>query len=860
VTEFYTDVIARDGDILIRFYNEDGLQDYKRVKKGKYEPFYFVPAAKEENTGFQTIHGTPVQKTVANNISEFRTKVKEEKEKGIYNYKTYGLEYPQYLYIYENYKDIKPNTGLINEMILDIEVSTENGYSTPEAATAPITAITMMYPKRNTTFVLGKGEFDTTNYPNVTYIKCNTEREILAKYIQISGYIQGGEQYADFKPDVITGWNVEFYDIPYIVNRIKKELDKGKSYHESVRHIEMKGEKSSFTRCLSLWNEIEDKTFEDRKTYYPRGLPILDYLALYKKFIATFEPQETYKLDHIAYVELGERKLDYSEYGSLHKLFTNDHQKFIEYNIRDCDLIRRIDNKRKLLELVYIIAYGAGVTYIDALGTTRSWDVAIHNYLLDNGIVVSRFNMDDREYSTIPGGFVKEPIRGKHDWVVSFDLTSLYPHLIMGYNIGPDTFLGKVDEPFTAEDVINDEVTKYDYFRNDQVSLAGNGCYFRNDKTSFLSALMKKLFQDRKKAKNIMIKLMEAQTKSKNPEKYDQEISHYNTLQHSLKIRLNSLYGALANKYFRWFDVDLAEAITLSGQMTIKWAAHQVNDHMNHVLGTQDVDYIVAIDTDSIYVRMGDLVKDQATGEQFLDHYCENVIQPLLNDCFEELAMRMGCKEQAMFMKREIISDSSVFLQKKRYGMNVLNKEGVHYDEPKLKIMGIESVRSSTPSACREAIEETIRLILQEDEETVQDYIKEFRKRHREMNVDEIAFNSSANNLKRYSHPKMIYGHKTPIYVKGSLLYNHHRKKFKIEKTTEEIFEGEKIKWFYLREPNPIREEVISLPTSKLPEEFGLHPYIDYNKQFEKGYLEPVKKILDVIGWEPERQNRLVFE
>jgi DNA polymerase elongation subunit (family B) len=854
VTEFYTDVISRNGEILIRYYDEDGVQKTRRVRKGNYKPFYFVPSSKEENTEFQTIHGTPLKKEFANNVSEFKKKVYDEKDGGIYNFKTYGLEHPQYLYIYENYKDMKPNTGLINVMILDIEVSTENGYSTPEDATAPITAITMMYPNRNETYVLGTGEFDTTDYPNVKYIKCTTERQILTKFIQISGYIQGSHKYPDFKPDVITGWNVEFYDIPYIMNRIKKILDNGQEYHKSIKHNVI-NEKSGFARCLSPWNAIEEKIYEEHKTYYPRGVPILDYLALYKKFIATFEPQETYKLDHIAYVELGERKLDYSEYGSLHKLFVNDHQKFIEYNIRDCDLIRRIDNKRKLLELVYIIAYGAGVTYIDALGTTRSWDVAIHNYLLDQGIVVPRFD-DDKDDRTIPGGFVKDPIRGKHNWVVSFDLTSLYPHLIMGYNIGPDTFLGKVDEPFTAEDVINDQVTKYDYFRNDKVSLAGNGCYFRNDQTSFLSALMKKLFQDRKKYKNIMLKLMEAQTKSKNPERYDQEISHYNTLQHSLKIRLNSLYGACANRYFRWFDPDLAEAITLSGQMTIKWAAHQVNDHMNHVLGTQDVDYIVAIDTDSIYVRMGDLVKDQATGEQFLDHYCENVIQPLLNDCFEELAMRMGCKEQAMFMKREIISDSSVFLQKKRYGMNVLNKEGVHYDNPQLKIMGIESVRSSTPSACRAAIEETIRLILQEDEETVQDYIKEFRKKHRQMAVDEIAFNSSANNLEKYERDRF----KTPIYVKGSLLYNHHRKKFNLTKTTEEIFEGEKIKWFYLVKPNPIRHEVFALPTSKLPEEFGLEPYIDYNKQFEKGYLEPVKKILDVIGWEPEKQNRLIFE
>lgn len=833
MSEFYTDVVTRFNKILVRGYR-NGIPFREKVD---YEPFGFLPAKKGSTSPFKTIQGEQVDYKRFDSIRHF--KEYRKKYSDIENFQIYGMDKPEYLYIYENYQDMDYQTHLLKVCVLDIEVSMKEGNPIKEIDDAPcsVTAITLYYPNQDQIIVLGFKDFKKTA-DNISYIKCSSEIELFQKLFRIFNS-------QSFCPDIITGWNIELFDIPYLVNRIRRLFG------------------DDHVKQLSPWNSFDTKEIEiygkPHTVYFPVGIAILDYQKVYKKFVGVFEPQESYRLNHIAFVELGEEKLDYSDYGNLDRLYEENHQLFIEYNIRDCTLIKEIDDKRNLLELVCIIAYGAGVNFSDALGTTRSWDVAIHNYLLDKQIVIPKFEKKELHHHPA-GGFVKDPLRDKYEWLVSFDLTSMYPHLIIGYNIGPDTMKGKLPRNFSYEQIINGDMEEYqEYLKNNNYTVSANACLFDRSKTSFLSDLMVELFQLRKQYKDKMKELKKEKEKSDNPKAYDSEISKYDTLQYSMKVRLNSAYGALLNKYFRWFDIDMGEAITKSGQLTIKWAEAKINELMNRAVGSDNVDYIVAIDTDSVYVNMGPLVKHKNPSDQlkFVNDFCDNVMEPYLDKIYEDLAQTMNCKEQAMHMKREIIADRGVFIAKKRYMMNMIANEDIWYKEPVIKITGIESVRSNTPSSCRKAIEEAIKIILQKDEDALHKFTEEFYQEYKQKSFDEIAFNTTANNLDKYSDPHKIYGYKCPAYTKAAILYNHHRTKLGLEDKIGEIFEGEKVKWCYLKLPNPIAENVIAVPTESFPKELGLLEYIDYQTQFEKSFEEPLKRILDIIGWTTEPVNTL---
>jgi len=823
---FYTNVTQRGNNILVC-----GYMNGKRFKeKIPYKPYLFIPTKKD--TKYKTIDGKSVDKISFDSIKEAKTFIENYSE--IDNFDIFGLTNFNYVYIYDKFKNLKYDSRLIKTLILDIEVSTELGYPDIETANAPITSITMMY--NDITFILGYHDFKTTDQ-NIKYIKCQNETELLMRFVKLFSHDV-------YRPDVITGWNIEFFDIPYCVNRITQVLG------------------DNHAKKLSPFEALEQRTVtylgKENVAFTPIGVNVIDYLNLYKKF--TYTPRESYKLDHIAFAELDERKLDYSEYGTLHSLYVNDHQKFIEYNYRDCLLVKRLDEKLKLLDLVYTIAYNSQCNYHDALATVRSWDVTIHNYLLDRNIVIPNNKTQTSTY-TPAGGYVKSPKTGMHDWVVSFDLTSLYPHLIMSYNISPDTFSGKLNEIFTIDQILERHVEKYhEYLDKNNYSLTGNGCLYTKEKQGFLPALMQDLFNKRKDFKNKMLELKKQNEKEKSKE-LEYEISKYDNLQMAMKIRLNSAYGALGNPYFRWFDLKYAESITLSGQLTIRWAEKYLNKWLNNLLKTKNADYAITMDTDSIYLNMSELVnkfnltdKDQIV--KVLDQFCEKKIQPYLDEIYEDLAKMMRCYWQGMFMKREAISERGIFIAKKRYILNVLNNEGIQYSEPKLKMMGIEAIRSSTPQSCRDSIKEALKIILEKTENDSIEYIQNFKKTFKTLSYDEIAFPRGVNGINKYFDCDTIYRKATPIHIRGALLFNSKLKEMKLENKYSLIFDKEKIKFCYLKLPNPLHENVISC-SSGLPKEFGLEEYIDYDTQFEKSFLEPIKNILDTIGWKTEKTNKL---
>lgn len=828
--KFYTNFFCRGNYVYVRGYENDKRVAYKIP----YQPYLFIPARPDSTTKFKTLDGRPVEKMKFDSISDARDFL--ERYKDVSNMDIYGLNLFQYMYIYDNYnQDFDYNVDLVNVISIDIETDSSDGFPDIDLANREITAITLS--RRGEKIVFGFNYYKPKSN-RVTYIQCDDEYDLLTKFLR-------AWQSGRYLPDVITGWNIEFFDIPYIVNRITNVLGR----HEAIK--------------LSPWQILDERTItqqgKDHKVYVPAGITVLDYMQLYKKF--SFKNQESYKLDAIAHEELGVKKLDYSEYGSLHELYVNNFERFIDYNIHDVTLIDMLEEKLKFIEQVIAFAYDARVNYIDTMTTVRPWDIIIHNYLLDRAVVIPQFKKNSN-YDTLVGGYVKEPKIGMTKWVVSCDLNSLYPHLIMQYNISPETLIRRVDNFYNIDQLLNQKLQLED----DRYCHTANGVLFVKNKQGFLPSLMEKMYNERVEYKKKMIsakKELENTPKQETEKrrKLTNEIAKYHNLQLAKKIQLNSAYGALGNEWFRWFNFNMAEAITTSGQLSIRWIEKKINHYLNALLNTNGVDYIVASDTDSIYINMEPLVKTLNTDNtkvivDALDKFFETKIQQVINQSYEELAKYMNAYQQKMFMKRETIADKGIWKAKKMYILNALDVEGVRFEEPQIKIQGIEAVRSSTPNVCRKKIKEALKIIMDKSEDDVQQFISNFRQKFNSYTFDEVSFPRGMNGINDYSDRLSIYKKGTPIHVRGALLHNYMLKELGLTNKYEHISDGDKIKFCYLTLPNPIKENVISV-LDTLPVEFKLDKYVDYNKQFEKTFLEPLKSILDVIGWSHEKRNTL---
>ena len=595
----------------------------------------------------------------------------------------------------------------------------------------------------------------------------------------------------------------------------------------------------------------------DNLAYDIAGVTILDYLDLYQKF--TYTNQESYRLDHIAYVELGQNKLDHSQFENFKDFYTSDWQRFVEYNIQDVNLVDRLEDKMKLIELALTLAYDAKVNLNDVYSQVRMWDTLIYNELKQRRIVPPP-KVSTKKDDKYAGAYVKEPKPGVYDWVVSFDLNSLYPHLIMQYNISPETL---VDERYSGVSV--DKLLEQKVTPNPEYCLCANGAQYRKDKHGFLPEIMQRIYDDRTVYKKKMLQAKRDNEVQPSAE-LQKSISKFNNIQMARKIQLNSAYGAIGNQYFRYYNLANAEAITLSGQVSIRWIEAKMNQYLNTVLKTEEKDYVIASDTDSIYLNLGDLVEGVYKGREktdesvvrFLDKVCETKLEPYIESSYEELANYVGAYEQKMIMKRENIANKGIWTAKKRYILNVFNSEGVQYAEPKLKVMGIECVKSSTPGACRDKIKECLKVIMNEGEEEAQKFIKDFRDKFDTLPVEDISFPRGCNNLNKWANPSSIYSKGTPIHVRGALLFNYYNKKNKLTHKYPLIQDGEKIKFVYLKTPNKMGENVVSF-LNTFPKEFELDKQVDYDLQFSKSFLEPIRVIMDKIGWKPEKVASLEF-
>ena len=613
---------------------------------------------------------------------------------------------------------------------------------------------------------------------------------------------------------------------------------------------------------ISPWGIVyrEDMEIKGRQQilYNIFGINVIDYMDLYKKF--TYTNQESYRLDHIAFVELGQKKVDHSEFENFKQFYTNDWQKFIDYNIVDVELVIRLEEKMKLLELAVALAYDAKVNMKDVYFQVRMWDTIIYNFLKEKNIVVppAKRSHKDEKYE---GAYVKEPKPGRYDWVVSFDLNSLYPHLIMQYNISPETLVDRRHPTATVARILGQKEEV-----NPKYALCANGAMYRKDIHGFLPEIMQKIYDERVQSKKLM--LMAKQAYEKTPTKeLEKSISKYNNIQMARKIQLNSAYGAIGNQYFRYYNLRNAEAITMSGQVSIRWIEHKMNKFLNKTLKTEGEDYVIASDTDSIYLNLGPLVETVYKGREktsksvvsFLNKVCELELEKYIEGSYKELATYVNAYEQKMIMKRENIASSGIWTAKKRYMLNVWDSEGVRYDEPKLKMMGIEAVKSSTPMPCRNAIKESIKLMMKGTEDELLSYIDSFKTEFNSLPPEEIAFPRSVNGLRKFRASGTVYSKGCPLHVRGTLLYNFYIARNKLEHKYPLVQEGEKIKFVYLLRPNPLGNENVISFLNTFPRELDLADNIDRDAQFKKSFLDPLRIISNVIGWDIERVPNLEF-
>ena len=840
MNDFYTSVICVGNNIFYR-----GVKNNRSVKlKIAYKPTIFLPVNKP--TEWKNLQNEYLDKLTLESIRECRDYV--ERYKDVDNFKIYGNTRYEYAYIADEFKGaIEWDQSKINIAIIDIEVGSDNGFPDPYKANEPITAIAVKTVGGNMK-VYGCGDFNNSR-DDVAYFKCKDEHDLCKRFL---------EDWQLNTPDIITGWNTRFFDIPYLINRFTKIL--GES--------EMK--------ALSPWGYITERKMVVRGRemieYDIYGISSLDYIELYRWYAPGGKSQDSYRLDNIAQVELGEGKISYDEFENLHQLYRLNYQKFIEYNIKDVELILKLEDKLKLIELALTLAYDTKSNFNDVFAQTRMWDAIIYNYLFERKIIVPPKTIQKKD-SAFEGAYVKEPQIGVHDYVASFDLNSLYPLLMVQYNISPETVIDVPDYDDDMRRIISSGVSvenmlskKIDTSMFNNYTLTPNGQFFRTDKQGFLPKMLEEMYIDRSKFKKMMIqskKEYEIETDPTKRRDLEKRIARYDNLQLAKKVSLNSAYGAMGSQYFRFFDLRLALGVTQAGQLSIRWIEDKLNGYMNRLLKTNGVDYVIASDTDSIYLRLGELV-DKVYSKKtnvnqlisFMDRVCEDKLQPYIDESYQELASYVNAFAQKMQMKREGLSNKGIWTAKKRYILNVYNNEGVQYSVPQMKVMGLEMIKSSTPSAIRDKMKETIKLMVTGTEDEVQDYIADFRKEFKKLPIEEISFPRSVNGLKTYTDNIMIYTKGTPIHVKGSLLYNYLLNKHKLTNKYPIIKEGEKLKFTYLIQPNPINDTVISYP-NRLPSEFGLDDYINYDLQFEKAFLDPIKIILNCMNWQAEKTNSL---
>jgi DNA polymerase elongation subunit (family B) len=831
--KFYTCAHQYGSKVLVRGVN-NGVRFTKRAD---FSPTLYVKS--KEPSKFKSLYGEdlqPVEFANNNEAKEFVQTYGQVENFPIYGQTNYGYQYITHTYPGEIQWDITQ----LNIQTIDIETSAEHGFPDVQNPIEEVLLITVKNLITRQIITFGCGDFDDkceeveslrAQGNKFLYVKCDNERDLLETFVRF---------YSENYPDIITGWNCDLFDIAYLISRVER--------------LFCSEDDTTMKKKFSPWGLVRRKNVtimgREHVSYDITGVAIIDYIDLYKKF--TYVRRESYKLDYIGEVELGLKKME-NPYESFREFYVKDWQKFVEYNIRDVEIVDALEHKMKLIELILTMAYDAKCNFNDVFSQVRTWDCIIYNHLHNQNIQIPQ--KKESRGRQIEGAFVQEPKPGQYDWVVSFDATSLYPSIIMQYNQSPETFVEGHVKDTTVNGLLEGKYNLDDLQTNDYTMTANGYCYTREKQGKF-PEIVQKFFDDRQRYKKLMI-AAEKEYEITKDSRLKNDISKYNNFQMARKIQLNSLFGAWGNEYFRYYDSRIAEGITMTGQYIIRKVGTALDVYLNKVVGTNGHNYSFYSDTDSCYISLDPLVRKYYSNLprdkliDVLDKICEEKITETINKSCDGLADYTNAFQKKIIFKREAIAERGLWVAKKRYALNVYDNEGVRYKDPKLKVMGLEIVRSSTPAPVRESLKEAVRLALTTDEKTLQGFIEHTRILFNKFEPEQIAFPRGVNGLMKYTSGADIYAKGTPMHVRGALMYNHLLRKNKLDKKYELIQEGEKIKFLYLKEPNHIRENCIAF-IGKIPKELDLDRYIDYNTMFEKSFLEPIKQIIEGLGWQTE--------
>lgn len=840
---FYTSVEQIGNRIFHRYVDDNGKSKSEIIKDF---PFQLFVKKKPQNTPKSvtvSLMGEPLIPIDFNNLADAKEFVKEYQD----TQDIFGQTQFLYQFIAQRYKEnISFDFSKIKVLVIDIETAYDStGFPTPDRAQQPILTIACkVLGEKNPFVVFGTKSNSVDNY--YSYIKCDDEEHLLKSF---------QSYWREVSPNIVTGWNVEGFDIPYIINRCNRVMGDDFTKKFSPFH-------GSIEKCITPY-EIKVQKIN---SFDIVGISIVDYLPLYKKYsTATLE---SYMLDVVARYELGIGKVDYSEYDGLMGLYEKNFELYCFYNYMDVKIIEDLENKLNFLFLLATVTYLGKSNYQDSMGVVRWWDVYIYNELLKKNIQIppAKRAKDD---TTIVGAYVKDPIPKLYSWIVTLDLTSLYPSIIMSFNLSPEkAYKTAIYDLHKIDDLI-DMKEDLSWIKEANVAMLANGATFKRDSQGILPELVSGMFASRKAFKNHMLKataeLEEMKKAVVDPDTLAEKVSEVATFsakQQAYKISLNSLYGATANSYFRYNSRDISEGITTTGQLIIRYISKRLNVCLNSMFKTQDVDYVIFNDTDSAGLNLEYLVnkifEDQSDKQKivdFLDKFVKKYINPYLVQEFQRLADYLNAFENRLSMNREVIADKGLWRGKKNYILQMYDKEGIRYTTPKMKIMGIETAKSSTPNIVRDSLEKAIKIILNGNEDELQSFVKRFKDEFFSASVQDISFPRGVSDIDKWVSSNGTMAKGIPIHVRGSVVYNRLLKTIQTGEYAP-IKNGDKIKFVYLKVPNATQSHVIAF-LDTLPPAFGLDKFIDRDAQFNKTFLEPLKSLASIVGWNTEKTNTL---
>ena len=753
---------------------------------------------------------------------------------------------PEIRVLVDNYMDSDEVSEGHRTMIFDIEVEVTDGFPDVRRANNKITSIAFNDSILDKYYCyvldpLSKLETDVKSANGEIIVSFKDEYDLLNAFFK---------KYMEIQPTILTGWNIEFFDISYLYNRATQIVS------QSVANL------------LSPISQVHWSDFHNR--YKIAGVNVLDYLALYKKY--TFSQRPSYRLDAIGEYEVGEKKVEYE--GTLNDLYENDLEKFVQYNLQDVKLVKKIDDKLNFIEIARGLAHLGHVPYEDVFMSSRYLEGAILVYLRKNNIVApnkpkNKIKKGDKKFV---GAYVQEPIKGKHNWVYDLDITSMYPSSIMSLNISPETKIGKI-EGWNPEEFLKEsnkktysitqgekllgrftEVELKNFLDSKNVGVATNGVMYRTDKDGLLSALLRKWFDERVEYRKLSRKFHEEGDKEKS--------DYFDRRQYLQKVLLNSLYGVLGLPVFRFYDVDNAEAVTYTGQSLIKFTKKIANNYYNKELGNTE-NHCIYIDTDSVFYSALPLVTKRYPDLDIRNEdkmskailQIANEVQDYLNMSYDYFAKKFCNLDKHRFdIKQEVIAKSGLFVTKKRYGLKIINDNGKKVN--KMMIKGLDTVRSSFPIAMRELLSKLLEDILMEvPKQKLDKYLINFKNSMKLMDFNKIAIPTSVKGIKKYrdSEGGIFHTYKlgTPVHVKSSLFYNDMLKYFKVTKKYSPIYNGEKIKWVYLKN-NPIGIETIAYKGHEDPPQIldFIRQYINPDKLYKQALHKKIMMLYEALGWE----------